>query len=70
MVMQNDLVFVCRKCEHNLYITNGTKLTGKQLAKKLSVDCPNCGEDKGDYWQGLWIYTRIGNYEKDHGTES
>ena len=65
--MKKDLVFVCRKCEHNLYITNGTELTGKQLARKLNHNCPNCGEETGDYWKGLWIYTRLGNYKKEIG---
>ena len=58
-----DFVFVCRKCDHNLYLTNGVNLTGRQIAMKLRKNCPNCGEETGDYWVGLWIYTRTGNYE-------
>lgn len=66
---KTDLVFVCGKCEHNLYISEGVSLTGKQIANKLKQNCPNCGEEAGDYWRGLWIYTRLGNYDKEYGVE-
>lgn len=61
--MKNDLVFVCQKCEHELFLENGANLTGKEIAKKLSHDCPNCGEE----WEGLWAYSRLGNYDKEYG---
>ena len=65
-VERKDLVFVCRKCNHNLYLTNGVELTGKEIAEQLGKrDCPNCGEEIGDYWVGLWIFIRVGNYKKD-----
>lgn len=62
--IRKDLVFVCRKCEHNLFLTDGISLTGEAIVKKLNGDCPNCGEESG----GLWIYDRIGNYEKEYGS--
>lgn len=65
-----DLVFICKKCKHNLFLTNAVELTGKQIVKKLNHDCPNCGEETGGYWEGLWIYTRLGNYEKEYGPSS
>jgi len=56
-----DLIFICKKCDHKLYITNGTKLTGKELYKKLiNLECPNCGEEPGE----LWTFEGIGNFKK------
>lgn len=61
--MKKDLIFKCYKCGHNLYLTDGATLTGKQIAKKLNIDCPDCGEERYD----LWIYIGLGNFEKDYG---
>jgi hypothetical protein len=61
--MKKDLVFVCRKCEHNLFLVDGVNLIGKEIARKLNHYCPSCGEEAGD----LWIYSRQGNYDKEYG---
>lgn len=63
-----DLVFVCSKCEHDLYLTNGVNLTGKEIARKLKRSCPNCGEEV-DEWDGLWTFVRLGNYDIEHPEE-
>lgn len=60
--MKKDLVFQCRKCQHELFLTNGAELTGKEIAKKLKKDCPNCGEESEE----LWTYVRLGNFEKEY----
>lgn len=42
-------VFVCRKCEHNLFVKDSVNL-GKKLGKICKMDCPNCGEQGEDNW--------------------
>lgn len=40
-----DLIFECRKCEHNLYVNP------KKVRKILTTDCPNCGEEADGNWK-------------------
>jgi len=50
-----DIVFICRKCEHNLFIS-------KEELKKIwdlpNTDCPFCGEEG----ERNWIIDREGNF--------
>jgi ribosomal protein L37E len=63
-------VFICRKCDHNLYAEE-TPDFGEKLGKIAVMDCPNCGEEGYDNWilscrkrefseeknkQGHWVY--------------
>jgi len=43
--MEKDLIFECKKCGHNLYVSKDLK----KIQKLLKLDCPNCGED-GAIW--------------------
>lgn len=55
--MDNDVVFVCRKCEHHLFI-NGNRIM--HILKKLNkYHCPNCGEEG----EMNWIFSHVGNFE-------
>jgi len=48
-----DLIFSCKKCGHELYVT-------KKISKIISLldyDCPNCGEVEEN-----WILTGQGDY--------
>lgn len=56
-----DLVFPCRKCEHNLFINKE-----KFIKKSKLPDCPNCGEE----FDSNWIFEREGNYEKEYGVNN
>lgn len=60
----NDLVFMCKKCDHKLFITDGLHLEGMDLVYKLMAECPNCGEEPQD----LWIFSGTGNYKKEYGS--
>lgn len=42
-------VFICRKCEHNLYVEE-TSDFGEKLGKIAAMDCPNCGEYGYENW--------------------
>lgn len=43
--MKADIpVFICRKCEHNLYLAK------RDIKKLLKLDCPNCGEEPYELW--------------------
>lgn len=42
-------VFVCRKCEHNLYVKEVSDF-GEKLGKIAIMDCPNCGEQGYNNW--------------------
>lgn len=65
-MIKKDIVFTCRKCEHNLFLTDAAKMMGRQIMKKLqNKHCPNCGEEPG-VWRGLWGALRLGNYEEEH----
>jgi transcription elongation factor Elf1 len=41
---EKDLIFECRKCEHNLYVSLD------KIRKLLKTDCPNCGEESFGIW--------------------
>lgn len=43
------LVFVCKKCGHEMYVENTENLM-KDLCKLSSKDCPECGEEGYDLW--------------------
>lgn len=59
-----DLVFICRKCEHTLFLSKALASNGAVIARKLmKMNCPDCGEDAED----LWIFSRIGSYKKEYG---
>lgn len=57
-----DLIFVCRKCNHNLYQGIEGNLL-KKLLKLSETECPNCGEQGEE----LWLLSRGGNWKKEHG---
>lgn len=42
-------VFICRKCEHELYVKDVENM-GKELGEIAVMDCPNCGEEGYDNW--------------------
>ena len=42
-------VFICRKCEHNMYVEE-TENFSEDLGKLSITDCPNCGEEGYDNW--------------------
>lgn len=49
-----DLIFICKKCGHYLYI-----IEGENWIKKLKkLDCPNCGEEPEENW----IFSDSGNW--------
>lgn len=53
-----DLVFMCRKCGHNLYFDK------EKFVKDCDVpDCPECGEEGNENW----IFLGEGNYDKEFG---
>lgn len=60
----DDLIIVCRKCGHNIYITNWN--SKEKLEKIIGEDCPACGEEG---YQN-WILSGFGNYEKEYGRKS
>ena len=55
-----DFIIQCRKCGHEVYITGGATMTGKEIAKKAELDCPECGEE---YYEN-WRIVGLGNFEK------
>ena len=57
-----DLVFRCRKCEHQLFVSKD-KVNFEFMAELTNRDCDNCGEQSGD----CWIVDRVGDYEKEFG---
>ena len=62
---KKDAVFICRKCNHRLFVNTDGK-TAYELVKGFDgYDCPNCGEES----HLNWIYERLGNYEKEYGGE-
>ena len=55
MVKNKDLIFICSKCGHHLFVING-----KDWIKKLKkLNCPNCGEEPEENW----IFEGLGNYK-------
>lgn len=55
-----DIVFVCRKCGHLLFVS---KPTIEKLECISNRDCDNCGEEGYENW----ILSRTGDYEKEYG---
>ena len=55
-----DLVFVCRKCGHQVYKEEWS--TEKGMKVMIKLDCPNCGEEAYENW----ILSRFGNFDKEH----
>ena len=55
-----DIVFSCKKCEHQLYVSKGHFLT--KLIEMIGGECPNCGEERYENW----ILSHEGNYEMDN----
>ncbi|MCA1021569.1 hypothetical protein [Halobacillus litoralis] len=51
-------VFVCKKCEHHLFIES--EIMGV-LDRLNQYDCPNCGED-GEL---NWIFSHVGDPEEE-----
>lgn len=58
-IVNNQVVFECRKCEFLIYIEEITK---EKLQEIMNLECPNCGEDCG----GNWSLLRMGNYEAEY----
>lgn len=56
MKLLPDIVFICGKCGHNLFVD------AKKWQKILKTDCPECGEEAHENW----IIARIGNYDKEY----
>jgi len=44
----NDLVFICKKCNHNLFLTEWWE--EKRMQKLLKTECPECGEESDENW--------------------
>jgi len=59
MKKEKQIVFICRKCEHNLFMNQKEGW----LKKLLKLDCPNCGEESYE----LWILQGFGDFEKWEG---
>lgn len=51
------LIFECRKCGHNLYVSKDNMI---QIVNLPDYSCPECGEE-GD---GNWIIIGDGNFEE------
>ncbi len=50
-----DFIFICRKCEHNLYVDK------KKFLKNCKLpECPVCGEEGFENW----IFSNDGNYDE------
>ena len=51
--MKKDLIFICKKCGHNLYVSHA------KIRKLFKLDCPNCGEEADNLWilscEGVFI---------------
>lgn len=58
--IDRDVVFSCRKCEHQLYVSIISK---NKLEELMDLECPICGEEG----YGNWVLLRTGNYDVEHG---
>lgn len=55
-----DIIFVCNKCEHHLFIKVSDELIN--ILKKIpNYDCPSCGINR----ELNWRYLGIGNGEEE-----
>lgn len=41
---KKDWIFECKKCQHNLYVSD------EKLNKLLDTECPECGEEPVSLW--------------------
>ena len=57
-----DVVFMCRKCGHLLFVTT---ITLEKFGEVSEMDCPNCGEEGYENW----ILSRTDSYDKEYGDE-
>lgn len=62
--MNNEVVFVCKKCNHHLFI-NGERIM-TILEKLNKYDCPSCGEES--YMN--WIFSHVGNSDNEQDSYS
>jgi len=53
---EKDLIFICKKCGHNIYVSLD------KIRKLLKTECPACGEEAYD----LWILSYEGHYVDDN----
>lgn len=58
--MKKDLVFICRKCGHLVFLTGWE--TEKKMKKMIRLSCPECGEEGYENW----ILGRFGNFKKEY----
>lgn len=56
---KKEVVFICRKCEHHLFVTQ----RDGWLKRILKLDCPGCGEESEE----LWILQGFGNFKDWQG---
>ena len=42
-------IFICKKCEHNLYVSETSDFIDK-IAMLTTYECPNCGEEGYENW--------------------
>lgn len=61
--MNKELVFICHKCGHNLYVSRWNQ--EKQMKAIMEIDCPSCGEEAHENW----ILSHFGNYDQECGEE-
>lgn len=50
-----ELYFICRKCQHHLFVDEK-----RGWVKKILSECPNCGEEP----DGNWILGGYGKYKE------
>lgn len=55
---KREIVFKCKKCEHQLYVDC---ICADRLEQIARMECPQCGEDGHENW----ILSRKGNFEKE-----
>ncbi|WP_339193947.1 hypothetical protein MKY95_19310 [Paenibacillus sp. FSL P4-0176] len=53
---KNEVIFECRKCEHNLFAES---IDLKLIDRISKMNCPNCGEDA----ERNWILVGLGDSE-------
>jgi len=55
-----ELYFICRKCEHHLFVNEK-----KGWVKKILRECPGCGEEP----EGNWILGGYGKFDNFKGVK-
>ena len=61
--MNKDLVFMCLKCGHLLFITGTASEKVKKISRLDDYECDECGEQREENW----VYVRTGDYQKEYG---